>query len=197
MERKNPRKRSGHSFGSKRHQRESRRVRNRSGPPNFGRSPRVDESRVRERGGGRDSSELSLPTREERSGLTESSDTEEMGEERVSNLSVSSSSLSTSDPLLNDLTLVTRQQSADLLAAHLRWGHRSFRRCAQVLGIPASAKSPFCVACVEAKASRHPRRARGVETPVLREPAVRPGFRLFFDPIGPFRVPTLSRFKYA
>ena len=120
-----------------------------------------------------------------------------MGEERVSNLSVSSSSLSTSNPLLNDLTLVTRQQSADLLAAHLRWGHRSFRRCAQVLGIPASAKSPFCVACVEAKASRHPRRARGIETPLLREPAVRPGFRLFFDPIGPFRVPTLSRFKYA
>ena len=28
----------------------------------------------------------------------------------------------------------------------------------------------------------------------MREPA---GFRLFFDPIGPFRVPTLSRFKYA
>ena len=31
----------------------------------------------------------------------------------------------------------------------------------------------------------------------MRDPAVRPGFRLFFDPIGPFRVPTLSRFKYA
>ena len=147
MQRKDPRRRSGHSNGSKRHQRKSRRVQNRPAPPDFGRSPRVDESRVRERGGGRGSSELSLPTREERSGLTESSDTEEMGEERVSNLSVSSSSLSTSDPLLSDLTLVTRQQSADLLAAHLRWGHRSFRRCAQVLGIPASAKSPFCVAC--------------------------------------------------
>ena len=36
-----------------------------------------------------------------------------------------------------------------------------------------------------------------METFSLREPALRPGFRLFFDPIGPFRVPTLSRFKYA
>ena len=31
----------------------------------------------------------------------------------------------------------------------------------------------------------------------LREPAIRPGFRLFFDPIGPFRTPTLGRFRYA
>ena len=139
---------------------------------------------------------LSLTTREERSELSYHSDSSELSEERDNNHSSSSSSL-TNTFSLSDLTLVTRQQSADLLAAHLRWGHRSFRRCAQILGIPSTSKSPFCVACVEAKASRHPRRGRGVQTSLLREPATRPGFRLFFDPIGPFRVPTLSRFRYA
>ena len=123
-------------------------------------------------------------------------DSFEVSEERESDPTSISDSPSPGSSL-TDLTLVTRQQSADLLAAHLRWGHRSFRSCARVLGIPSTAESPFCVACVEAKASRHPRRARGGESPLLREPATRPGFRLFFDPIGPFRVPTLSRFKYA
>ena len=54
-----------------------------------------------------------------------------------------------------DIACLTRQQTNDLLAAHLRWGHRSFRRCAYVLGVPAPLKAPFCEACVEAKASRH------------------------------------------
>ena len=31
----------------------------------------------------------------------------------------------------------------------------------------------------------------------MREPATRPGFRLFFDPVGPFRESTLHRFRYA
>ena len=96
-----------------------------------------------------------------------------------------------------DATLLTRQQSADLMAAHLRWGHRSFRRCAQVLGVPAPEKAPFCEACVEAKASRYPRRSRAHRTAIVREPATRPGYRLFFDPIGPFKEATLHRYKYA
>ena len=32
---------------------------------------------------------------------------------------------------------------------------------------------------------------------MIREPATRPGFRLFFDPIGPFKEATLHRYKYA
>ena len=32
---------------------------------------------------------------------------------------------------------------------------------------------------------------------MVREPATRPGYRLFFDPIGPFREATLHRYKYA
>ena len=31
----------------------------------------------------------------------------------------------------------------------------------------------------------------------MREPATRPGYRLFFDPTGPFREATLHRYKYA
>ena len=84
-----------------------------------------------------------------------------------------------------------------LVGCTLRWGHRSFRRCAYVLGVPAPLKAPFCEACVEAKASRHPRGPRGVKTDMVREPATRPGFRLYFDPIGPFREATLHRYKYA
>ena len=96
-----------------------------------------------------------------------------------------------------DTTCLTRQQTSDLLAAHVRWGHRSFRKCANVLGIPAPEKAPFCEACVEAKASRYPRRPRGPHAGTVREPAARPGYRLFFDPIGPFKEATLHRYKYA
>ena len=96
-----------------------------------------------------------------------------------------------------DFACLTRQQTNDLLAAHLRWGHRSFRRCAYILGVPAPVKAPFCEACVEAKASRHPRGPRGVKSNMVRELAPRPGFRLYFDPIGPFREATLHRYKYA
>ena len=165
-----------------------------SGPFENGRSPEIVESALRGEHE-RERTLLSLPTREVETELSYDPDSSELSEERESDLTFSLSSSSAFT--LPDLTLVTRQQSADLLAAHLRWEHRSFRRCAQILGIPSTSKSPFCVACVEAKASRHPRRGRGGQTPLLREPAIRPGFRLFFDPIGPFRVPTLSRFKYA
>ena len=96
-----------------------------------------------------------------------------------------------------DLAFLSKQHAADLGLAHLRWGHRSFRRCADILGIPAPAKVPFCVACVEAKATRHGRRSRVERESPVREPASRPGFRLFFDPVGPFREPTLHRFRYA
>ena len=96
-----------------------------------------------------------------------------------------------------DFACLTRQQTNDLLAAHLRWGHRSFRRCAYILGVPAPVKAPFCEACVEAKASRHPRGPPGVKSNMVRELAHRPGLRLYFDPIGPFREATLHRYKYA
>ena len=96
-----------------------------------------------------------------------------------------------------DVVCLTRQQSIDLMAAHLRWGHRSFRSCANVLGVPAPEKVPFCEACVEAKASRHPRRPLYSRGGMIREPATRPGYRLFFDPIGPFKEATLHRYKYA
>ena len=94
-------------------------------------------------------------------------------------------------------TWLTKQQTSDLAAAHLRWGHRSFRKCAHIMGIPAPEKTPFCEACVEAKATRYPRRPRGLPPITVREPAPRPGYRLFFDPIGPFKEATLHRYKYA
>ena len=50
---------------------------------------------------------------------------------------------------------------------------------------------------MEAKASRYPRRPRGPHAGTVREPAARPGYRLFFDPIGPFKEATLHRYKYA
>ena len=96
-----------------------------------------------------------------------------------------------------DVVCLTRQQTIDLMAAHLRWGHRGFRSCANVLGVPAPENVPFCEACVEAKASRHPRRSGDARGGLIREPATRPGFRLFFDPIGPFKEATLHRYKYA
>ena len=132
------------------------------GPLNFGWSTKIENSTERRESESCESEHptLSLATREERSDLANHSDSSELSEERESNPSPSAVSFSSSSSP-SELTLVTRQQSADLLAAHLRWGHRSFRRCAQILGIPSTSKSPFCVACVEAKASRHPRSARG------------------------------------
>ena len=197
MRNRNKRSSSARTDDNTRHHSQKRLAGNVSAPFENGRSPMIGFAvrgeQVRDERG---ISGLSLTTREERSELSYHSDSSELSEERDNNHSSSSSPL-TNTFSLSDLTLVTRQQSADLLAAHLRWGHRSFRRCAQILGIPSTSKSPFCVACVEAKASRHPRRGRGVQTSLLREPATRPGFRLFFDPIGPFRVPTLSRFRHA
>jgi hypothetical protein len=80
-----------------------------------------------------------------------------------------------------DTLCLTRQQASDLLAARVRWGHRSFRKCAHILGIPAPEKAPFFEACVEAKASRYPRRPRGPHAGTVREPAPRSWYRLFFQ----------------
>ena len=58
--------------------------------------------------------------------------------------------------------------------AHVRFGHRNFKSLAKALGLRA---------CVEAKSTRHPKSA---ESRPLREPAPRPGYRIHFDPFGPF-----------
>ena len=67
--------------------------------------------------------------------------------------------------------------------AHVRFGHRNFKSLAKALGLRMPAKVPFCRACVEAKSTRHPKSA---ESRPLREPAPRPGYRIHFDPFGPF-----------
>ena len=54
---------------------------------------------------------------------------------------------------LSDVVCLTRQQTTDLLSAHLRWGHKSFRRCAFVLGVPSPDKPPCCGAALR---PRHP-----------------------------------------
>ena len=78
---------------------------------------------------------------------------------------------------------VTARETKQLMEAHVRYGHRNFRSLAKALNMRLPAKIPFCQACVEAKSTRHPKSA--VPRP-LREPAPRPGYRIHFDPFGPF-----------
>ena len=78
---------------------------------------------------------------------------------------------------------VTARETKQLLDAHVRFGHRNFRSLAKALNMRLPAKIPFCRACVEAKSTRHPKSS--VPRP-LREPAPRAGYRIHFDPFGPF-----------
>ena len=78
---------------------------------------------------------------------------------------------------------VSAAETKRLMDAHVRFGHRNFKSLAKALNLRMPTKIPFCRACVEAKSTRHP---RSVFPRPLREPAPRPGYRLHFDPFGPF-----------
>ena len=78
---------------------------------------------------------------------------------------------------------VSARETKQLMDAHLRFGHRNFKSLAKALNLRMPAKVPFCRACVEAKSTRHPKSS--VPRP-LRELAPRPGYRIHFDPFGPF-----------
>ena len=78
---------------------------------------------------------------------------------------------------------VTARETKRLMDAHVRFGHRNFRSLAKALNMRMPSKIPFCQACVEAKSTRHP---KSITPRPLREPAPRPGYRLHFDPFGPF-----------
>ena len=78
---------------------------------------------------------------------------------------------------------VSQRDLKKLMDAHVRFGHRNFRSLAKALCLKLPSKMPFCTACVEAKATRHPK-SRNLHPP--RDPAVRPGSRIHFDPFGPF-----------
>ena len=78
---------------------------------------------------------------------------------------------------------VSQREVRKLMDAHVKYGHRNFRSLAKALNLRMPAKVPFCQACVEAKATRHPKSHSPFPPRAL---AVRPGFRLHFDPFGPF-----------
>ena len=69
------------------------------------------------------------------------------------------------------------------MAAHIKYGHRNFRSLAKSLNMRLPSKIPFCQACVEAKATRHPK-SKSPHPP--RALAARSGYRVHFDPFGPF-----------
>ena len=81
-----------------------------------------------------------------------------------------------------------------LLEAHERFGHRNFRSLAKALNLKLPAKLPFCKACAEAKATRHP---RSRDPHPSRPLAVRAGARIYFDPFGPFRERLADGSYYA
>ena len=72
------------------------------------------------------------------------------------------------------------------MEAHVRYGHRNFRSLAKSLNLRMPSKVPYCQACVEAKATRHPK-AKSPHPP--RALACRAGSRIPFDPFGPFPDP--------
>ena len=78
---------------------------------------------------------------------------------------------------------VSARELKKLMAAHVRFGHRNFRSIATALNMRMPAKVPFCRACVEAKATRHPK-SRAPHPP--RSVPPRAGYRIHFDPFGPF-----------
>ena len=69
------------------------------------------------------------------------------------------------------------------MEAHVKFGHRNFRSLAKALNLKMPSKIPFCKACVEAKATRHPK-SKSPHPP--RALATRPASRIHFDPFGPF-----------
>ena len=88
-----------------------------------------------------------------------------------------------SQDLASAAVAVSASETKRLMDAHIRFGHRNFRSLAKALNLRMPSKIPFCRACVEAKSTRHP---KSVTPRPLREPAPRPGYRLHFDPFGPF-----------
>ena len=78
---------------------------------------------------------------------------------------------------------ISAREMKKLMAAHVRFGHRNFRSIATALNMRMPAKIPFCRACVEAKATRHPK-SRVPHPPRSIPP--RAGYRIHFDPFGPF-----------
>lgn len=88
-----------------------------------------------------------------------------------------------SHDLASAAVAVSASETKRLMDAHIRFGHRNFRSLAKALNLRMPSKIPFCRACVEAKSTRHP---KSVTPRPLREPAPRPGYRLHFDPFGPF-----------
>ena len=85
---------------------------------------------------------------------------------------------------------------SDLQLAHQRLGHINFRDVARLTESKTPEKTPFCEACVQGKSTRHPIGARSSDLPPLHD-AVRPGYLLHADHMGPFRVSTRSGKKYA
>ena len=78
---------------------------------------------------------------------------------------------------------VSSRELKKLMDAHVRFGHRNFRSIATALNLRMPSRVPFCRACIEAKATRHPR-SRVPHAPRSLPP--RPGYRIHFDPFGPF-----------
>ena len=93
---------------------------------------------------------------------------------------------SRSHPSSGDVSAPAQEvaRSRTLLEAHVRFGHRNFRSLAKALNLRLPAQLPFCKACVEAKATRHP---KSRDPHPVRPVAVRAGARIYFDPFGPFR----------
>ena len=102
----------------------------------------------------------------------------------------------TSEPVGGDFSAPARDMacSKTLLEAHVRFGHRNFRSLAKALNLRLPAKLPFCKACVEAKATRHP---KSRDPHPVRPVAVRAGARIYFDPFGPFRERLADGSYYA
>ena len=102
----------------------------------------------------------------------------------------------TSEPVGEDFSAPARDMacSKTLLEAHVRFGHRNFRSLAKALNLRLPAKLPFCKACVEAKATRHP---KSRDPHPVRPVAVRAGARIYFDPFGPFRERLADGSYYA
>ena len=59
---------------------------------------------------------------------------------------------------------VSQRDLKKLMDAHVRFGHRNFRSLAKALCLKLPSKMPFCTACVEAKATRHPKSRKSALT---------------------------------
>ena len=84
---------------------------------------------------------------------------------------------------------------SDLMLWHHRLGHKSFRAVARLLGLRLPAKSIFCRSCVDGKLDRYPLN-RSTKQVATTPNSPRPGYLLFADAAGPFRVPTRAGKRY-